>query len=320
VPSYAASFGAFSNHVILDQPLTGDADRDASNVLDAIRAGRVFASIDGAVSNGALEVTAVSGTAVARVGESIASASPIRIEVALTGPAGTSIRVLRNGVPIHEGTASAVSVEVGTAPAAYRVEAHLPKEMDAPPVPWLLTNPIYVNLPTSYTAPAVSAPEKEISRALVQPAAWHTEASADSQSHIVVGTGVDRQGALTWRLSLRDGPAVSQFAALALPLDREMVTSTRVVLRARADRHMRLSAQLRLSPQRGGLRWAKSFHLGPEVETIDLSVEDFRPVEPMTSERPPMGDVEGLLIVADTLNTLPGTAAVVTVEGVWLVK
>jgi hypothetical protein len=319
LPSYEASFRAFSNQVILDEPLTGHADSDARKLLEAIRQGRVFTSIDGAVSNGALEVKAVSGATVARPGESLDSTSPIRIEVALAAPPGTSIVVLRDGVPIHQGDTGTITVDVGGEPAAYRVEAYLPEHMHAPKVPWLLTNPIYVNLRAANGRPPASAPSAPIERTGVEAVSWQTESSADSRS-VVVQAGAEKQQALTWQLSLGGGPAVSQFAAMALPLDQKKRSFERVIIRARADRHLRLSAQLRLSPQRGGLRWAKSFHIGPEVETIDLRFEDFRPLGPMMSERPPLADVEGLLIVADTLNTLPGTAAAVSCDAIWLAK
>ncbi len=45
-PSYEASFRTLSNRVILDGPLSGEASADARAVLDAIRQGRVFTSID----------------------------------------------------------------------------------------------------------------------------------------------------------------------------------------------------------------------------------------------------------------------------------
>jgi hypothetical protein len=319
LPSYETSFRAFSNQVILDQPFTGDADNDAAKLLDAIRNGRVFTSIDGAVSNGALEVKAVGGAAVARPGESIEATAPIRIEVALAAPPGTSIVVLRDGVPIHRGDTGNVAVDVGGQPAAYRVEAHLPEHMRPANVPWLLTNPIYINFGTAHGTPPTSAAPKPTERAGVEAVSWQSESSADSRS-VVVAAGADPRQALAWRFSLGGGPAVSQFAAMSLPLDQKMRSHDRVLIRARADRHLRLSAQLRLSPQRGGLRWAKSFHIGPELETIDLSVEDFRPLDPMMAERAPLADVEGLLIVADTLNTLPGTAGAVSFEGIWWAK
>jgi hypothetical protein len=318
LPSYEASFRTFSNQVILDEPLTGDADSDARKLLDAIRRGRLFTSIDGAVTDGALEVKAVSGAAVARPGESIDSTSPVRIEVTLAAPPGTSIVVLRDGVPIHQGDTGAVTVDVGGEPAAYRVEAHLPEHMHAPKVPWLLTNPIYVNLRAAHAPSPAGAQPEPIERTGVEAVLWQTESSGDSRS--VVRAGAENALALTWQLSLAGGPAVSQFAAMALPLDQQKRSQDRVIIRARADRHVRLSAQLRLAPQRGGLRWAKSFHVGPEFETIDVSFADFRPLGPMMAERPPLGDVEGLLIVADTLNTLPGTAAAVSFEGIWLAK
>ena len=57
-----SSFRAFSNHVVLDAPLAGDAAADAARVLDAIRDGRVYSVIDALATPGGLTFTATSGS------------------------------------------------------------------------------------------------------------------------------------------------------------------------------------------------------------------------------------------------------------------
>ena len=61
VPSYEASFKAFSLRVLLDAPLSGDAVRDADNLLTHVRWGRTYTVIDGLASPGGFEFTATSG-------------------------------------------------------------------------------------------------------------------------------------------------------------------------------------------------------------------------------------------------------------------
>ena len=57
IPSYEASFRAFSNRVILDRPLAGNPVDDARAVLGAIRKGSVFTAIDALAGPALLAVT-----------------------------------------------------------------------------------------------------------------------------------------------------------------------------------------------------------------------------------------------------------------------
>jgi hypothetical protein len=84
---------------------------------------------------------------------------------------------------------------------------------------------------------------------------------------------------------------------------------------------MRLWAQLR-GPAATGReqRWAKSFYLGPEMRTVDLKLADFRGIDPPSDDPPPMDRIDSLLLVVDTLNTLPGTSATISIADLWLVK
>src|SRR5688500_17840412 len=61
LPGYESSFRAFSNHVVLDVPLTGDAAADAESIVSAIRNGRVYSVIDALATPGGLTFSATSG-------------------------------------------------------------------------------------------------------------------------------------------------------------------------------------------------------------------------------------------------------------------
>jgi hypothetical protein len=102
-PSYEASFRTVSNRVVLARPLSRDAAADARGVMDAIRQGRVYTTID-AVAAGAYVDPGAAVPAWPR---------PEGVRVAQMGPEG------RAGW--HE---------------VYRAGA--PGE---PPIPWILTNP-----------------------------------------------------------------------------------------------------------------------------------------------------------------------------------
>ena len=330
IPSYESSFRAFVNHVILDGPLTGDAAPDSQSVLASIHAGRVFSSIEGLASLGAFEMTALSAGMSARVGEYIDSAHPVELDAEIGAPPGTTMVVLRDGLPIYDTAQSKLRIDVGTIPATYRVEAHLPAALQSQSIPWLVSNPIYVNLRAAHTTPPEhrsaaagggrgEAPAAQ--RTAVATQSWHAESAPGSQSVLSSGTLADGTPALHWRVRLAEGRPFSQFAAIWFPADQGIAAHDRLQLRASADRPMRLWAQLR-GPRANSReqRWAKSFYLGPEQSTIDLKFAEFRGLDPPSGDPPPMDTVDSLLLVVDTLNTLPGTAATISIVDLWLIK
>jgi hypothetical protein len=84
---------------------------------------------------------------------------------------------------------------------------------------------------------------------------------------------------------------------------------------------MRIWAQLRAAGERGGRRWSRSLYVGPQPTLVQLPFDEFLPVDPSgASERLPLDEIESLLIVADTLNTLPGTSATIAISDLWLAK
>jgi hypothetical protein len=92
-------------------------------------------------------------------------------------------------------------------------------------------------------------------------------------------------------------------------------------LRALADRPMRVWAQLRAPGQAGReQRWAKSFYLGTDAATIDLKLTDFRALDPPSADPPPLDAIDSLLLVVDTVNTVPGTGVTISIADLWLVK
>jgi hypothetical protein len=318
LPSYESSFRVFTNHVVLDSAFTGDANGDAMQLLSSIRAGRVFSSVEGLARLGGFEMKALSAGMFARPGEYIDSDYPVELEAVVAAPPGTTMIVVRDGAPIYDTRESRLRIDVGTAPGVYRVEAHLPGSGQPQAMPWLASNPIYVNLRAAQRAAGVKPAQPVTDRSPVATQSWHAEASPGSESALSAGSLRDGTPALHWRVRLAEGRPSGQFAAIWFPADRTLAAHDRVQLRALADRPMRVWAQLRAPGQAG--RWAKSFYLGTDAATIDLQLTDFRALDPPSEDPPPLDTIDSLLLVVDTVNTVPGTAATISIADLWLVK
>jgi hypothetical protein len=321
LPSYESLFRLFVNHVILDQAWTGNAAADAELLLTSLGAGRVFSSIEGLATLGAFQVTALSAGMFARPGEYIDSSHPVELDGTIAAPPGTTMAVLHDGVPIYDTVEPKFRLDIGTTPGIYRVEARLAGQGDPDAIPWLVSNPIYVNLRAAHSAPKATTVPPVTARAAIATESWRAEAAPGSESALSPGTLEDRTPVLHWRLRLADGPPVAQFSAIWFPADRSLATHDRLQLRARADRPMRVWAQLRAPASTGReQRWAKSVYLGPELTMIDVKLSDFRGIDPPSDDPPPMDRIDSLLLVVDTLNTLPGTEATISIAELWLVK
>ena len=321
LPAYEVSFRAFVNHVILDGPMTGDAAADADLVLAGIREGRVFTSIDGLAGLTAFEARASSGQGIARPGEYLDFHGSAAIEATITAPAGTTLAVVRDGQRLYETQEQALRVDVGRTAGAYRIEADLPSAGATASVPWLLTNPIYVGLRDVHArALANDEAPAATSRSAVATAAWVAEASADSTSALRAMTMGDGTPALEWQFTIAGGTREGQYAAMRFPIEAGLGSHDRLHLRARSDGPRRVSAQLRASGSIEGERWGRSFYLDDTLRSVELRFADFHPIGRVSSASTPLERVDALLLVIDTVNTVPGAAGRIAITDLWLAR
>ncbi len=142
-PSYLNSFREFSITVDGLQ-LTGNAATDAKNVLEGIRAGHVYSTIDALAGPAQLRFTATSGSRAGSMGDAMPLDGPVTLRVDAQAPADAHITLLRNGTPIATADGAVLRHDAAAEIAVYRVEVTLPRSPGNPPVPWLVSNPIYV--------------------------------------------------------------------------------------------------------------------------------------------------------------------------------
>jgi hypothetical protein len=316
VPSYEVSFRAFVNHVILAAPFVGEAVADARALTAAVREGHMFTSIASFAQLSAFEARALSGHAASVPGGYLDISDPVAIEAAIAAPAGTTLSVVRDGELVYETVASQLRIDVGRQPGAYRIEARLPWQSRTA-IPWVLTNPIYVGLAGVHHRAGVVPALSTTRRAPVATHLWTAEASAGSASHLLPVTLADGTPAIEWQYSLSGGERGSQYAAVRFPVSGSLVGDTRLQLRARSDRPHRVWAQLRAAGSGDADRWGVTFFVGGELEQRDLRFQDFRPITAAGDSSPPLERIDSLLLVVDTLNSVPGSTGRIAFTDLW---
>ncbi len=278
-------------------------------MLAAIRGGRVYAAFDGIAGPAALSFRAESGGRVARQGEGLALDGPVRVLAAANAPAGSSFVLFRNGEPVETVAGPALNW-TGDRPGVYRVEAHVPGAPGDPPLPWIVSNPIYVGMPPGQGGAGASA----VHARLVLPAgSWQIEKDPASSGSfdLAASGGLVRH---TFRFQLGPGGR-SPFVALVTRDVGPLRDAARIAFRAAATRPLRLSVQVRLVDGAGEQRWQRSVYLAPEPRDVVVRFDDMRTAG--ASERRPFqpAQIESLLLVFDTVNARPGDGGVAWIEG-----
>ena len=97
IPSYEASFRAFSNRVILDRPLAGNPADDARAVLGAIRKGSVFTAIDALAGPALLEFRVEAGLEQTGMGSVLPEDSDATIVARALLPRGAELVLFHDG-------------------------------------------------------------------------------------------------------------------------------------------------------------------------------------------------------------------------------
>lgn len=312
-PRYEDLFRSLAQVVELRSRLSGDADVDATAVIEAIVSGRSFSLVRGFAGPAALSFSASRGALVAGMGESLPE-GPEDVVLRAVVPAAPESRVtlLRDGRVVAEGRGS-IEFVGGAIPGAYRVEAFFGTHA----APWIVSNAIRVGgavpLPESPGAapPAMDTP---VAAAIpVAPREWAVERDPASRGSVTASAG-----SLLWEYGLGEGVPAGQYVALATSAGGDAALD-RIEFTAASAAPMRLSVQIRLPGGPDGRRWRRSVYLDQQPRRVSLSVAELEPVEGATSLRPIRARVQAVLLVVDTLNAKPGTAGTITLTDVTLV-
>jgi hypothetical protein len=224
-------------------------------------------------------------------------------------PDGAAFVLLRGGAEVAR--ASGPIEYTAEQPGAYRVEARVANAPGSPPVPWIVTNPIYVS-PADAAREAPGQPEAP-AEAVAEPgrSGWTVEKDPVSDAQVSpTSLGVS----LSYRL--RAGERVSQYVAAATTLTPPLPAFDAIVFTGRSAQPARISVQLRLP---SGRRWTRSAYLAADSRRIEIPVSDLVPADD-SSGPPDLTSATSLLFVVDLTNNLPGSAGEFTISDVMFVR
>lgn len=325
VPSYERVLRVFSN-TLPRTTFSGDAATDAQAVLAAIRSGHVYSTIDGLGGPAAMSFTATSGTARAAAGDVLPLGGPVTLRVDVQAPDTARIELIKDGRLLETTTGAMLEQVVDAVAAVYRVEILLPGGPGDPPVPWIVSNPIYVGRAVTDVVHAASSDDTRprASRFATQyrngPAAgWTIETSAASLGALedVKAVGGTQ---LSLRYALGGAASSSPFTAFVMPAGSELPGYDRLMFTARANRPMRLSVQLREPGREAGAeageRWHRSVYLDPTPRDITVYFDDMTPRGVTSRPHPTLANVQSLLFVVDTVNTPLGGNGTIWIDDV----
>lgn len=322
LPSYEALFRTFSLSVS-GVTLTGKAETDAAAVIDAIRRGHVYSTIDGLGSPGALQFAATGARNSAVAGDMLESdGGPVTFRVRSSAPDNADVALLRNGTRVAGGKGPSFEYTDAAAAGSYRVEITLAGVSGTPPVPWIVSNPVYVVRPGGPTPPEAPAARRSVISPVYQdgPAvSWAVEKSPRASGEISVVDAV-KGSQLLLRYALGGSSREGGFVAFSTPAGRDggrgVAGYDRVTLTARSNRPMRVWVQLRAPTVNGAdRRWRHSIYLDEEARTISIPFSAMK-VAGGPPAPTPLDEIDSLLLVVDQVNTKLGSSGQIWIDDV----
>jgi hypothetical protein len=319
IPSYDASLRTLSVHLAPDRPFSGNAADDGAVVMRAIRGGHLYMAMDAIASPPSFEFTATNSLGTAHEGDELAVGGPVTLHVRSNAPAGFTTIVWRGRQMLATEHRNEFTVPGGQNPAVFRVEIRSTEATRQ--ITWLYSNPIYVRAPQ---LPSPSAdPVVEASTPLfdgLTPGGWHIETDATSTAALAA-TPTPAGAELQLRYTLSPGPASGQRAAMVWgtpdgSVPAGMGSYRQLKFSARADRPMRISVQLR-TPDVGRTlrRWQRSVYVDSAPREHVVEFDDLTPAPGTEAGKPPLDQVNAIMLVVDTVNTKPGSSGSLWVSG-----
>ena len=137
---YDFHFRTVNTHTLLDEPLSGDVNKDKNLIYKALAAGHCFVGYDLPAPTRGFRFTAQGKSASVSMGDEISAKNGVTLQAKL--PHHADIHLLKDGVEIKKWKNQLSCTHITTEPGVYRIEAYrryLGKRRG-----WIYGNPIYV--------------------------------------------------------------------------------------------------------------------------------------------------------------------------------
>ena len=138
--TYEFHFRAVNTHILVPEPLDGDAAGDRRQILDALRLGHAYIGYDLPASTRGFRFTAQGKDGLVWMGDTLLLESGVTLQISL--PRRTECRLLKDGQVIKTWRKREICTYITTEPGVYRVEvflSYLGRRRG-----WIYSNPIYV--------------------------------------------------------------------------------------------------------------------------------------------------------------------------------
>jgi hypothetical protein len=318
VPAYEQMFRTLSISLPRVQ-LRGDAGEDAQAVVEAIRQGHVYSSIDALASPAILIFEATSGSRRAGMGDRLMPDGPVALHVRSNAPGGSTLRLLSNGKTVVSGPPPELDYAAAPDPAVYRVEIDIPNAPGNPPIPWLVSNPIYLGAAPGADTPGEPETVSETVMLYTNGPAdgWRVEKSVRSEGTIDVVSSVGGTQILL-RYGLGGTLSESPYVAAVVPAGSDLVRFDRITFTARAMQPMRLTFEVRAGGP-GDRRWGRSVYLDQTARTVTIPFSQLSSLGTVTGP-PVLEEVGDLLFVVDTVHSKQGASGQVWFDEIQYVR
>lgn len=326
-PSYQALFRQARNHLLLAEPLSGDAAADRAAVLEAIAAGRFYVGRDALAPADGFSFTVEGAAGRFTMGDHVEATGSLRAIAGGRVPETARIILRRDGRVVGEGL-SRIDLPL-PGPGVYRVEAWLPGW----PVPWVITNPVYVFDARTRAArqqraawPGQSLPPRESAplRFASDPPYRAEHDPRSTMDRAVLEPKAGLGGVDAFRLGFRLAPPSPEqpytWCALVNREARDLSAWKGLRFRVRADGEYRFWIQLRdMNPASadGGLEWwMAAARTSTEWSEVQLPFDRFRTLNPKSDGRLDPGETRAVVFVLDHATVKPGTKGTIWLSDV----
>lgn len=137
---YEQHFKAINTHLLIPEPLSGNATKDKQLILDALRNGHAFIGNDLPASTCGFRFLAHFADGEAIMGDTINTRESITLQIKL--PQSNECRLIKNGEVIHTSRKRGTIIHKIKEPGVYRAEANI--FYKGKRRGWIFSNPIYV--------------------------------------------------------------------------------------------------------------------------------------------------------------------------------